>query len=135
MKQVRETRAGLTISVHIILKKGKEVARVHAHHGGVVQVDVFDNGELVHQGRAGGGGYDRFTAALAGAVIQGHELTNHCDRGTAKEPKTGYWSKDAKPKRGYRFTNYESGKGYKSCYKIQGLDYLKSFGFDVIDAF
>lgn len=79
MKQVRETPAGKAISCYVVLKDGKICATIHSHYSksGLCTVDVWEK-SLVHQGRAGGYGYDKFTAALSGAVICGVKLYDHC---------------------------------------------------------
>lgn len=102
---------------------------------------------------AGGYGYDKFTAALAGLWIDGHELTDHCGR-SVKPPKgRKTWPHGAKPPRGYSFANYHSEfltfgfetkkhknpnyigeEGYTSCYRLQGLKYLEAIGYTVIQA-
>jgi hypothetical protein len=81
-KQVRETAAGKSISAYIILnQKGEHVATVQAAYlnSGTVMVDVWDKHSLIYQGKAGGGGYDKFTAALAGAKIDGYTIYNHSE--------------------------------------------------------
>ena len=80
-RQVRETKAAKAISATVILNpKGKHVATVHSHYSdaGIVTVDVWhpERG-LTYQGRAVGGGYDKYAAALHGAVIDGHKLYDH----------------------------------------------------------
>lgn len=87
MKQIRETSD--CAAYVVINKRGEHVATVHARYesGGAVQVDVWDRYELTHQKNAGGYGYDKFTAALAGAVIDGHKLADHCRQGDAAHEK------------------------------------------------
>ena len=130
------------------------------------------------EGRAGGGGYDKFTACLSGMWIDGHKLTNHCARDGAPKPPKGRstWPRDAQPKRGYSFVNWaefltdgdkperldahkarawtdgtyvdrayhdrvkaarEAGyieSGYADCYRKEGMEYLRAFGYTVIQA-
>lgn len=76
MKQVRETKAGRSISAYIVLRDGKYIATVQFHFGdtGRVQCDIYAPYELVHQRAAGGYGYDKRTAAASGAVIEGYEI-------------------------------------------------------------
>ena len=47
---------------------------------GVTDWGVTDDGPTHHYGTASGYGYDKFTAALAGATVGGVELGDHCDR-------------------------------------------------------
>lgn len=84
MKQVREQSDA---SAYVILnKKGEHVATVQFRYGsgGGVQCDVWSRKpgdkylSLTHQKKAGGYGYDKSTAALAGAVIEGYAIANHC---------------------------------------------------------
>lgn len=86
--RVTDTKAGRSISAYIILnKRDQHVATVQAHFAdsGNVSVNVFDmTGKRDTQyGSASGGGYDKFTAALAGLVIDGHTMADHC--GTVPE--------------------------------------------------
>jgi len=134
-KQVRETKAGESISVWVILKGRKGVVtEVHAHYSdaGVVTVDVWDGGLLSYQGKAGGYGYDKFTAAIAGAVIQGIRITDHC----AEQKKLPRGRKTfphimEQPK-GFRFANYNSEEqGWGNCFRRSGLEILEAYGFTV----
>lgn len=166
MKQVRETSAGKSISAYVILnKKCKEIASVHAHYSdnGVCLVDVWDfsRGEL-QQARAGGGGYDKFTACLMGLTIDGIKLTDNCgtDKRTEKILKQyidGKITAEEATKKanriGARFANYrtffngiprDSFEGdqekaevthrWTSLYLEPGLDKLTALGYTVIQA-
>lgn len=148
--QIRETANASAIVV--LNPKREHVARVQWQFpkdgAGVVRCDVWARapGErylsLVHQKRAGGYGYDKRTAALSGAVIEGYRMANHCGHGeekheTAKarlmrayiraasrgltDEETRAWQKKAE-KIGARFANYcrtddtptsPDGKGYR----------------------
>lgn len=108
-KYVRETAAGKSISAYIIMKGARQIATVQAHfgNGGRVLVNVWHhsgNVEMQH-GSASGYGYDKFTAALSGLMIDGHEMTNHC--GAYQKPPRGlkYFPSDFKPRKGYRLAN------------------------------
>lgn len=108
MKQVRETAAFKSISAYYIYNpKTGQRAQVEAHwsNSGVCRVDVwqFDGSGLIHQGRAGGYGYDKFTAALRGAKIFGIEIYDHCEK-----------------------------KRDDGQYEQAGLDRLRQFGFEVV---
>lgn len=109
MKQVRETAAGQSITVQIILRpNGDHIATVQSHYsnGGTVTVDVWNMSNMkrenpscdkgLQQGRAGGYGYDKFNAAIAGLEIDGFEMTHHCTRGNrrAKDVRGANWSKE-----------------------------------------
>lgn len=153
MKYVSETSAAKSISVYVILKRHREIARVLAHfsNGGTCLVNVFNYGDKnksahlnAQSGRAGGYGYDKFTAALAGLEIDGHKLTNHCG-GRKNPPPSGVWPRDAVAPRGWSFANWhyrdsegnelpKSKRGWSSCYRKSGLDYLKALGYTVIHA-
>ena len=135
MKQVRETKHGQSLSAYIVLKDGEHIATVQAAFmdSGVVYVDVWDTQTIVHQGKAGGYGYDKFTAALSGAVIDGHTLADHCGE-SLELPAKGYFGADDTPD-GYQQANYDSKlHGYKSCYKRSGLEYLSDTGYQVLQA-
>jgi len=90
MKQVREMNnaADKTFGAWIIMNpKNQHVATVQAcwTKNGMCYVDVWntslsktsnDNGP--QQGKAGGYGYDKFSAAIRGMVIDGVKMTDHC---------------------------------------------------------
>lgn len=88
-KYVSDTKAGRAIAAWIVLSPaGNVVGKINAHYGdsGTVTVDVWDwdpNREgspdhvIFQQGRAGGYGYDKLTAALSGLAICGHTFTYH----------------------------------------------------------
>ena len=78
-RQVRETKAAKSVKVIAILKDGSPFAKIQAHFSdsGVVTTDVWAEcwedckkacleRMLVHQGKAGGYGYDKFGASLEG---------------------------------------------------------------------
>lgn len=148
MKRIYETPAGRSLSAIVILKRGRYVGKVVAHHGNsVVTVEVVQTAEaaarcakalrlddyaMMRQGRASGYGYDKMTAALADMVIDGHRLTDHCgDR--KKPPASGAWPRDAKAPRGWRFANWsDKAGGWTDCYQESGLDYLRALGYDVL---
>ncbi len=141
MKQVRETAAAKSISAWVILKEGKEIATVQAYYSnaGVVQADVWDalTGTLSHQRRAGGYGYDKLTAAMSGAWIGGIQIYDHsvhCEAAMKEYLAEGH-ERAVEELFGVQFANWsrETGK-YESCFYHSGLDRLKSFGFQVIQA-
>ena len=109
-KYVTETKAAKSLSAFVILKKGVQVAQVTAHlsDGGTVLVNVHNIGDKANEacvkasktdlkgkhayevfgfqsGSAGGGGYDKFTAALRGLWIDGHCMSDHCGRSSQTE--------------------------------------------------
>ena len=134
-KQVRETKAGKSISAWVILKGRKGVvAEVHAHYSdaGIVTVDVWDQYALAYQGKAGGSGYDKITAAMSGAVIQGIRITDRCAE--QKKPPKGRktFPHTMKEPKGFRFANYNSEEqGWGNCFRISGLEILEAYGFTV----
>lgn len=155
MKQVRETKAGKSVSAWVVLKRHRHIATIQAHYsdGGTVIVNVFNHGKNrsaeklpFQSGHAGGYGYDKFTAALAGLEIDGHKLTNHCQ--VNRKPKTGLYSREATAPRGFQFANFTHKKwngdkeielpvdqcGYADCYREPGLKFLEAVGYQVISA-
>lgn len=143
-KQVRETSAGRSISAWVILKKGKYIATVQAHYGNsLVTVDVWDNSGRIYAGKAGGYGYDKFTSALSGAVIDGHKIYDHCgqDGKSQKLLKSYHGGKSYEAclklanKIGCHFANWRTEKqNYMSLHYISGLDRLRTLGYEVIQA-
>lgn len=112
-KYVSDTKAAKSISAYIITdKKGRFVAKVQVHYadGGRITVNVFDTEAGFQSASAGGGGYDKFAAALSGMTIAGHKMSNHC--GTEGVPKTPKgrktYPKDYKVKPGYSLANWTS---------------------------
>ena len=94
----------------------------------------------LQQGRAGGYGYDKFTAALAGLVIDGHKLTDHCGDRLAP-PKGRLWRDTDRAKlarKGYSLANWRAdgpnGAGWCDAYREPGLEVLRAFGYRVIKA-
>lgn len=133
-KYVRETAAGKSVAAWVILnKKGKCVATIQAHYGNNrTLVNVFTDGEgLIHSASASGYGYDKFTAALSGAVIDGVKITDHCGE-ALKVPSCGYFSEKLANKRGYRAANYANfdvvtGKKVTAIYfEGEGYRYFKN---------
>lgn len=107
-KYVRETTAGKAIAAWVVLNKKRQcVATIQAHYGNSrTLVNVFTSAEgLTHSASASGYGYDKFTAALSGAVIDGVKIVDHCGE-SLKTPSCGYFSEKLANKRGYRAANY-----------------------------
>jgi hypothetical protein len=75
------------VSVSVVLdRKGKHCATVRwlfpRDGAGIVRCEVYTPGQgITFRGRAGGYGYDKRTAAFAGAVIAGFQVANHCGQG------------------------------------------------------
>lgn len=134
MKQVRERS---NISAYVILNSNRvHVATVQVWHGNTVQVDVWHgDGTELQQGKAGGYGYDKFTAALRGMKIDGHIMYDHCGQSEdSKKMIKAYISASAKPgfepkkwearakKKGYQFANwahYDRMTGERLEYRYQ----------------
>jgi hypothetical protein len=134
-KYVSQTAAGKSIKARLIMKGTREVATVLTHYGdsGSVLVNVFQCSEAAKRSiearakagnpfksqewdsegrfqwaRARGYGYDKETAALRGMNIDGHDLTDHCDRTKAPRPPKGRrtYPCEMKAPKGYQFSNY-----------------------------
>lgn len=157
MKNVQETAAGKSISAWVILNRKREfVATVRAHYGnsGRVLVNIWDNKAGFQSASAGGYGYDKLGAALAGLSVDGHKLSDHCSRDGAPKPPRGRvtYPQDYKPPRGYHLANWADGSkryddgskrypripdneaGFTDCYREQGFRYLQALGYHVIRA-
>lgn len=111
----------------------------------------------LQQGNAGGGGYDKFAAAIARTVIDGHTIADHCgsvpeaekaraallrqyckahdgEHATAQTHDRKYWDKRA-ARIGASFANYDGEKGrFASLHFTSGLDRLTALGYTVIQA-
>ena len=168
MKQIREAS---DCTARIVLnKKGEHVATVQWRYGsgGGVQCDVWSRKDgylqLTHQKKAGGWGYDKAAAALAGAEIEGFRIADHCGsvepqgekkrtallkaykrRANAGFPMTreDHAAFEKKAARiGCRFANWgavclaEGGESsaWQSLHNESGLGRLEMLGFRVINA-
>ena len=118
-------------------------------------VDCFGDICTTQKGVASGYGYDKKTAALSKMSIDGHTLSDHCGRDNKSEKFLKAYGKAIKSgepikaeqviekakKAGYTFTNWTSSggyqpndwKGYQSCYRLPGLDYLRAIGYQVLE--
>jgi hypothetical protein len=105
----------------------------------------------LQHGRAGGYGYDKFTAALSGLVIDGHKLTDHCGERLAP-PKGRLWRDTDRARlarKGFSLSNWSPANstngygrkgvpadeaGWVDAYRAEGLNYLTAMGYRVIKA-
>lgn len=166
MKQVREISD--TAAKIVLNKKGEHVATIQWRYGsgGGVQCDVWSRKEgekylsLNHQHKAGGWGYDKATAALSGAVIEGYRIADHCGyveaagekkreallKAYMRRVKAGEMSREdhaafeKKAARiGCRFANWNTPAvglphSWGSLHNESGLGRLEMLGFRVITA-
>lgn len=104
----------------------------------------------LQQGRAGGYGYDKFAAALAGLIIDGHTMADHCGRvPEAEKARAALLRRYAKAvaagangngkewrekaaRMGCHFANW--GERFESLHFIDGLNRLQALGYRVIRA-
>ena len=119
---------------------------------------AFDLWSL-QQGSAGGYGYDKHAAALAGLIIDGHTIADHCGQvpeaeksrasllrayrravvgNAVKTPEArDGWQQKAK-RIGCHFANWQQDahgcEGWTSLHFDQGLTRLESLGYTVISA-
>ena len=145
MKQVRETKAGKSISAWVILKDGEQVAQVQAHYSdsGVVQVDCWAAPEWgLMQGKASGYGYDKLTAALSGMVIDGQRIYDHCASDEKTEAILQQYKDGELDEQTFRrelshigatYSNWAKGR-WQSAHYLSGLSRLKELGYKVIQA-
>lgn len=152
MKLVEEMR-GAKAAYVILNRKGQHVSTVRANwsdnrNGAVCTVQVLNFAPYSERqsASAGGGGYDKFTSALARLTVDGIRMSDHC--GMSLKPPRGQklFPADYKPRKGYRLANYIQGEraasyglpdgasGYLSCYRDDGLRYLEALGYRVIQA-
>lgn len=126
-------------TAHVVMLGDRGIAVVTSmdtEHATKVQVRCLRGCGIIHKGRASGYGYDRYRAALSGAVIDGHEIVDDCE--VQLPYPTGqdfFYRTDFVPK-GYFFSNImtlpNGERGYKNCFKRAGLDYLQELGYTVI---
>lgn len=156
-KYVQDTKAAQSLSAFIILnKKGKVVAKVQAYYAdsGGVLINVFDyTGKHEFQyGKASGYGYDKFTSALSGLIIDGHTMADHCGRVPECESKSAKLQKayildnrhyqecfkeyeEKAAKIGAKFASWSSEKGkFTSLHFVGGLNRLELLGYTVLQA-
>lgn len=132
-------------AIVVLNKKGEYIANVTAlYTKSAVTVEVLEIGKgVTHTRKAGGYGYDRFTAALSGASIDGVRLHDHCgqDESTAKilhAYHKGRIDVETAKKRahriGARFANAGHGPDgkYMSLYYESGLERLRVMGYRII---
>lgn len=126
-------------------------------HSRFAAYDLFG----LQQGSAGGGGYDKFAAALSGCWIDGQQIADHCGtvanaekakkalfaqyckfhdysgevaRATEKGWDRKHWDKRAKAI-GASFANWSSEKNrFTSLHFTAGLPRLEALGYTVIQA-
>jgi hypothetical protein len=157
------------LSVYVILNPRREhVATVRVQYprdgAGIVRADIItpygparerciarytETMDMALQsGRAGGYGYDKTTAALAGLVVDGHTLADHCGRVPEAEKArvrllaaytrrrashdAAYWIEAAR-KIGASFANWQDGQGYTSLHFTAGLPRLAELGYTIIE--
>lgn len=109
----------------------------------------------LQQSSAGGYGYDKFAAALAGLIIDGHTIANHCGQVPEDEkkraalmrsyikavesgaPAAGKEWREKAARIGCHFTNWTKcgeSERWASLYFEHGLSRLECFGYRVIQA-
>lgn len=109
----------------------------------------------LQQGSAGGGGYDKFAAALSGLIIDGHTMADHCGqvpeaekaraalmKAYVKYMEGGFFHVDARKqwdakaeKIGASFANWTTEKGrFTSLHFLDGFKRLEALGYTVIQA-
>jgi hypothetical protein len=141
MKQANEYKPYESITAKVVLGPDGEVAaRVWMHFGSTVTVTIQDYTNPAETntqtGRAGGGGYDRATAAMTGMTIGPVTINDDCDRvieGQHSEAEAAELAgltlrqfKDA----AYIANHRPDGRG--DVYWRSGLDKLAAFGYRVI---
>ena len=160
VKLVSETKAGKSISAYVIMQGYCQVATVRAHFGdtGRVLVNVWQDNDACmrcaeatgmevdpreacerfafQHASASGHGYDKFTAALAGLWIDGHQLSDHCAvEMVPASADTGVWPAGYTAPIGYTLANWSGERaGWLNCYRLPSLDYLKDRGYAVVQA-
>lgn len=100
-------------SVHAYIRDNKEAPKVRDFDGAIIPADTPENLQKLADywqqwGSAGGSGYDKETAAMAGLYVDGNRLTNHCEE-SAKPPRgLPCFPTDYKLPRGWSLANHSS---------------------------
>ncbi len=131
----------------VLNKKGEHVATVNYRYGsgGGVQCDVFCQGRLTHQKKAGGYGYDKATAALSGAIIDGYRMADHCGHAedAGEKARTRLIAAYKRNPEAYDYSGWSArakrigchwANGMSSLYFCSGLNRLAALGYSVIQA-
>lgn len=151
MKRIHDFAAAKSLRAIVVLRSdGTHVATVRAHFGqSVVHVETLDlvsPDRDVQQGRAGGHGYDKFTAALSGHVIDGHKMTDHCGARLPLPEGCDVFPQGFEAPPGYTLANWvdedrrnhrgltPGPAGWTDCYRKEGLSYLRDLGYRLIEA-
>lgn len=111
------------------------VSKIHKDTDDVTLAKAAHDKYGFQVGRAPGYGYDKFTAALSGMIIDGHKMTDHSAASLSlPEGMTGF-PEGFKAPPGYALANWRrEEKNWMSCYRVAGLKYLEALGYDVIYA-
>lgn len=144
-KHARDYAPFKNVSAYVVFRPNwEQVATIHVYFGNsncVVTIyakgaDNPDNYPKPAQvGSAGGYGYDKLTAALSGLTVDGIELTDHCGERLPLPEDKEVFPRDFEPPKGYSLANYSSELGgWRDCYRLSGLKYLKAIGYHVIQA-
>lgn len=132
-------------AAHVVIKNGEVRAIVQFLYtkAGMVYCQVIDkiNGGLIHEGKAGGYGYDKASAALAGAIIDGVKIYDHCSLPTENDKQIMRGLVEMHKRWGYELARDEAAKhgarmanGGENAYYEVGLDRLRVMGYKVIQA-
>lgn len=128
--RISDTRLGQNVSAWIILKEGRQVAKVHAlHRPSNTLVNVFDYTQSGWQYSRGGD----LNSALSGCIIDGHVLVDDCEVKLYPPEGQKDFPLDFPLPDGYQLYNFVNRRA-TSCYKIAGLELLTSLGYRVIQA-
>ena len=120
------------ISAQVVMKDGKFICKVIAYHTPMKTVVEVRGPDVEYQRSVGGWGYDRYTCALAGCVIDGHVITDHAQE-QLPLPKEGVFPIDFVPPTGYYTTNWNAERnGWTHCFKTAGLGLLRDHGYQII---
>ena len=131
-KKIRDTKAAQSLSAKVVLKDGRYICKILGYFTAMRAVVEVCGPDVDYRGSAGGWGYDKFTAAISGCVIDGHQLCNHSGE-RLPLPECGFFERDFVPPKGYSLANWRKDVGgWGDCYKNSGLDYLYALGYQII---
>ena len=135
MKRIQDSPAAGSLAVYVIQDRkgniaGKVLALYAQSRAVTVEVHDFTSGKhVVTSGKAGGGGYDKFTAALAGQSFAGIKFRDHSETAKGSLPHKAVSHANAVKSDDPRAKYKHNGRSYASRHYVSGLKLLEAYGY------